>query len=416
MFRKLMGVLPLLAFVGLAACEDGTTGPRGDGNTRMTVLLTDAPGDFEEAVVTITSITLKGETDVELLDGPWTGDLLELRNEVAMVAQGVELPAGRYSDLRLVVSGGYLQVEGPNGESRIYASSPNYAGLPPGATVYGDLQMPSFAQSGLKVKLPGDMLEVAEGGETVVMIDFDVAESFGHQAGKSGKWVMHPVIKATNVTFGGNVLAELALGQGVVLPSLAGTLLTLADFDVQLTPVGGGTARTGTLVDSNGDGVFELMFKGLVPGQYSLNVVSPTGLIVSFGSVLPITITVNERQTSTERITISFAAPASTVNATLALNAGVTLPLVGGNATTLTQFQAKVTQAGRPDQVVSFAATGTAGVFGASFAVPAGDYSLTLLAPPGVTATFNPTVPVNATVAAGVTATHAFTITAASGS
>ena len=414
MSRKLLGILPLLAFLGMAACEDGTTGPRADGGTRMTVLLTDAPGDFEEAVVTISSVTLKGETDVVLLDEPWTGDLLELRNDVATLVQGVELEAGRYSELRLVVTGGYLAVEGPNGESRIYASSPDYDGLPAGATVYGDLHMPSMGQSGLKVKLPGDMLEVAE-GETVILIDFDVAQSFGHQAGNSGKWVMHPVIKATDVTFGGNVLAELALGQDVVLPELAGTLLLLSDFDVRLTPVGGGTAREGAFVDSDADGVFEFMFKGLAPGQYELQLVSPAGVIIGFAPVLPITVMVSERQTTTERVTITSAALASTVNATLQLGTSVTLPVVGGSAATLAQFQARLTPTGGEASTVTFTDANSDGVFEASFVVPGGEYSLTVLAPAGVNATFTPTVPVTFTVAPGVVEARAFTVTAASG-
>lgn len=414
MLKKLMGFLPLVAFVGLAACDDGTTGPRGDGDARMTVLLTDAPGDFEAAVVTITEVSLHGEDKVVLLDEPFTVDLLELRNDVATLVQGHELEAGRYSELRMVVSGGYLQVEGPNGESRIYASSPDYEGLPVGAEVYGDLQMPSMGQSGLKVKLPGDMLEVAE-GETVVLIDFDVAESFGHQAGNSGKWVMHPVIKATDVTFGGNVLAELELGQGVVLPELAGTLLLLSDFSVRLTPAGGGTAREGEFIDANGDGTFEFMFKGLAPGQYTLELVSPTGVIVSFAPALPITVMVTERQTTTETITISSAALASTVTASLQLGTGVTLPAVGGSATTLAQFQARLTPTGGEARTVTFTDANSDGVFEASFVVAAGEYSLTLLAPTGVNATFNPTVPVTFTVGAGVTEARAFTITAATG-
>jgi hypothetical protein len=72
--------------------------------------------------------------------------------------------------------------------------------------------MPSLGQSGLKINLPGGKLDIGE-GETIVMLDFDAAESFGHQAGNSGKWVMHPVVKATNVTFGGNALVQQPLGK-----------------------------------------------------------------------------------------------------------------------------------------------------------------------------------------------------------
>jgi aerobic-type carbon monoxide dehydrogenase small subunit (CoxS/CutS family) len=36
-------------------------------------------------------------------------------------------------------------------------------------------------------------------GETALLVDFDVAESFGKQAGQGDKWVMHPVLKGSVV-------------------------------------------------------------------------------------------------------------------------------------------------------------------------------------------------------------------------
>ena len=43
------------------------------------------------------------------------------------------------------------------------------------------------------MQLPGGVT-LAEGDDAGVLIDFDIAQSFGHQAEQSGKWVMHPVI------------------------------------------------------------------------------------------------------------------------------------------------------------------------------------------------------------------------------
>ena len=54
----------------------------------------------------------------------------------------------------------------------------------------GELQMPSFSSSGLKVSFTGGL---AIDDETILLIDFDVAESFGQETG-SGKWVLHPVL------------------------------------------------------------------------------------------------------------------------------------------------------------------------------------------------------------------------------
>ena len=128
---------------------------------------------------------------MNLLDAPVTVDLLTLADQWMTVVGDAEIPAGKYSQLRFVVTGAYLKVAGETGD-KIYATSADYAGLPAGAVVGGSLQTPSFSHSGLKVKFPGG---VTVEGETSLLVDFDVAQSFGHQAGQGDKWVMHPVLK-----------------------------------------------------------------------------------------------------------------------------------------------------------------------------------------------------------------------------
>ena len=413
MLRMFSRLLSLALVLPLFACADGTTSPRLNGDGGFTLLLTDAPGDFDAAVVTISEIKLHGEGgDVVLLDDPYTVDLLDLRNEVATVVQGFEVPAGRYTEVRLVLEGAYIEVETETG-SRIYASSPDYEGLPAGADVAGTLHMPSMGQSGLKVKLPGGHLDIGE-GETVVLIDFDVEESFGHQAGNSGRWVMHPVIRATDVTFGGNLLARLQLGDGVVLPELLGELVTLADFTVTVTPAGGGTPKVGELIDVDEDGIFEFMFKGLVPGQYALDFVGPEGLVVSFSPLLPLTVNVFEKQTTTETVTIAAADLAGSITATLELGDGITLPDVGGNAVTLAQFQAELTPNGGSATTVTFTDADSDGVFEATFAnLVAGDYSLAVLAPVGIVVDYDVVLPIAVTLAAGADETEAIVVTEA---
>lgn len=61
----------------------------------------------------------------------------------------------------------------------------------------GLLIMPSFNASGLKVNFPGS-LTLGE-GETTLLVDFDVAQSFGKEAGQSGKWEVRPVITGEKV-------------------------------------------------------------------------------------------------------------------------------------------------------------------------------------------------------------------------
>jgi len=45
------------------------------------------------------------------------------------------------------------------------------------------------------VSMPGGL--VFDGAAQTLVVDFDVAESFGHEAGQSAKWVMHPSLKST---------------------------------------------------------------------------------------------------------------------------------------------------------------------------------------------------------------------------
>lgn len=181
-----------------AACSD-SSGPANGGSTAFSVYLTDAPGDVVTAMVTIDEVYLEGgdQGKIVLRDEDETVDLLTLVDSQSVLVDSVTVAAGSYSGLRFVISGGYIEVENSDGTTSIYASSPDYEGLPEGAEVAGDLQMPSFAQSGLKVQFNGG-LEVAAEGDAV-LVDFDVKQSFGKQAGNSGKWVMSPVLKGTKV-------------------------------------------------------------------------------------------------------------------------------------------------------------------------------------------------------------------------
>lgn len=199
-----VGSLVAASLAVLTACAEPAAPFDNTGSARLTVLLTDAPGDILEAVVTIDQIYLQGSEDesggrVVILDDPVTVNLLDLVNETLTLTDGVEIAPGTYAQLRFVISGGYIVVEGDEpGSVLLYASSPSYAGLPEDAEVDGALVMPSFAESGLKVSFPGALLLAP--GATTLMVDFSVVDSFGKQAGQSGNWVMTPVLTGETVS------------------------------------------------------------------------------------------------------------------------------------------------------------------------------------------------------------------------
>ena len=254
---------------GVAGCSDSVG---GNGETELSVRLTDAPGDFHAAVVTISEIYLQGSDGrVVLSTNPTTTDLLTLTNDVATLVDGVMVPEGSYQELRFVITGGYIEVEQDGGGTAIYASSPDYEGLPAGTQVTGSLQMPSFAQSGLKVVME-DGLNVS-GDQKVLLVDFDVTQSFGQVAGQSGMWVMHPVITGADFAASGSVSASLVLGESVTLPGTT----TLGEFEAVLTN-DGGSAETAVLTDGDADGTFETDFLYLLPGDYTVTFNTPAGV------------------------------------------------------------------------------------------------------------------------------------------
>lgn len=269
--RQLIAVLaPLL----LVACG----GSGSQGTSKLTVLLKDAPANLTAAVVTISEIDLVGsDGPIVLSTTAVTTNLLSLANDTATLVKDAVIPTGTYSQLRFVITGGYVEVPQAGGGSIIYASSPTYAGLPEGATVGGTLQMPSYAQSGLKIDLGG--LNVGTNAK-VVLVDFDVSQSFGQQAGNSGMWVMHPVCTATEVQLTGTLNVSLRLGTGVTLPGNA----TLASFSAVLT--GSGGPKTLPLADAGG-GAFTASFVYLVPGDYTLDF-DPNGVVSTFTTSPPV--------------------------------------------------------------------------------------------------------------------------------
>lgn len=246
--------LALALTLPFAACDDSTgTGQPGS----MSVMLTDAPGDFLQAVVEIERVELVGDEDgvTVLMDDPFTTDLLTLSNDVASLAEDVVIPAGTYSQLRLIIPNACIEVEGENETSTIYASS----GFDACGEADGSLQLPSFDASGLKINLPEGATTV-DGDAHIVLLDFDVSESFGQQAGNSGMWVMHPVIHATELDFSSSLTVELTVADTVDLGALAASL---ADFEARLSTEEEAVAFT----DPDEDGVYTATFLFLVPGE-----------------------------------------------------------------------------------------------------------------------------------------------------
>lgn len=290
------------ALLACVACG----GSQASGSGKMSVKMTDAPGDFQAAAVTITQINLQGAGGATVLsNSKTTVNLLKLQNDVSTLVQDAVVPEGTYTGLDLVISGGYVQVAQAGGGSAIYASSPAYEGLPAGARVTGTLQMPGFGQAGLKVSLPGGNVTVGTGSR-VLLVDFDVQQSFGQQAGASGMWVLHPVMTATDFSLSGALDVSLAAAASLTLPPP----LALGSFDAVLTN-SAGSAKKLQLAAAAGASTATTTFSYLLPGSYTLSFavdpsVSATATLATTPAI-PAAVTVNPGAATQARFTLNSA-------------------------------------------------------------------------------------------------------------
>lgn len=275
------------SFIGLALLSACTSDTSDVARVSAELRPTNPDPSFIDAAITIESIYLTSEAhgEVVLFEGPATIDLVDLPAATVALVNDVEVPAGEYEQLRFVISGGYLEVV-EDGTARLYATD-DYPFVP--RTPDGELRMPSFATSGLKVQLHG--VSAFDSEQELVVVDFDVAGSFGHQAGNSGAWVMHPVVSATEV--------ELSMGVDVVVRSLDPRLTAdvLANVEIDLVDASGEIVGSTTLVDPEGDGVFVAHFD-FIDSRRGPFTIELSGSIAVTAPALPIAIEPNPGATT----------------------------------------------------------------------------------------------------------------------
>lgn len=285
-----LATLALLLTLPVAACDDTTDAEFGE----VSIQLTDAAGDeVAEAWVTITDIYFQeesGENDPEgsrvyvLEDADETHELLSLSDAVADLVIGQEVPTGTYGQLRVVISGGCIVTD----TGSVFATD-GYGNC---GAADGVLNMPSFAQTGAKVLLNG--LEVS-GGQQVLLLDFDVEDSFGREPGMSGMWVMQPVIHGSEISLTSGIAVTLSEGD-VTLP--AG--FDLGQFSATMLPAESDSSRV-DFADDDGDGTYELDFRFLIPdnGPFDVRLNAPDGLTVTVDPVSPATVSPASGETAT---------------------------------------------------------------------------------------------------------------------
>jgi hypothetical protein len=181
----------------VAACGGGGSGGE-EGSGVLRVSLTDAPAcGYDNVWVTVTKVRVHRSDTAAEGDAGWSEidvnpsgkgrriDLLELQNGVLADLGQTALPAGRYSQVRLVLADN-REVAGAN--QLVLSSTGEVVAL----------DTPSAQQSGLKLK---HAFEVEAGAEADLVLDFDACRSIV-KAGNSGKYNLKPVVSVIPILTG----------------------------------------------------------------------------------------------------------------------------------------------------------------------------------------------------------------------
>lgn len=234
MLKKLMGLIPSVALVVVFISCDSD-----EKNARLQVWLTDAPGDYDEVNIDIQGVEIhssesdngKGWKSLDVKSGVY--NLLELTNGLDTLIGELVLPAGKVSQIRLIL--------GDDNSLKV------------GGQVY-DLGTPSAQQSGLKLQVHETL---AEGITYKILLDFDVAKSI--VATGAGSYKLKPVIRTITE-------AESGAIKGIVSP-------------VESTPavyaINGIDTVATTFADENG----KFLLRGVLPGTYKVTFAPASGFL-----------------------------------------------------------------------------------------------------------------------------------------
>lgn len=263
-----------LAVAGLAfatACDDGS--PEA-GTTALTIALTDAADVmYEAATIEVGQISLvrAGGPPIVFTDAGGTYDLLELQNGVMANLATLEIPSGRYLQLRFeILSASVTLADGFEFSD---------------GTPTRDLPVPSGARSGLKINLdasdgdPDNAGVNFEPGESILVVDVDVSQNFVVQGPTDDPLMIQgvmftPLLRASVHDVAGSISGTVSYASAAPADETEYATVT-ADLDPTSSTVleEMQTDMVSTTVAE--DGTYTLWF--LSPGEYAVEAAANIG-------------------------------------------------------------------------------------------------------------------------------------------
>ena len=253
----------------LAACGGSDSDPAVNAPAAGTlrVALADAPAcGYDEVNVTVERVRVHQSGSAADEAGGWSEvvlnpvkrvNLLDLTNGVLEELGATTLPAGTYTQLRLVLSSNN-------------ATTPLANSVVPTGGAEKPLDTPSGQQSGLKINT---QINVASSQLTDVVLDFDACKSVV-VAGNSGRYLLHPVL---------SILPRVATSGLAVEGYVAGAIAT-GSTSVSLQQAG--VVARSTAPDANG----KFLLSPVPAGTYDL-VITASGRVTSIVTGVPVAAT-----------------------------------------------------------------------------------------------------------------------------
>lgn len=211
--RHFVWLIMLMAVATLQACGNGGSSSSNGNAGTLSVLVTDAPGDFDHAYITVKDIwfhtsSTAGPNEAgwikKPLAAPVTVDLLTLANgEMKSLWSGVPLTPGGYQQIRLFLAG---TEDALTESAKIMNLQYN------NEVMIGSTESPLHVPDALHgIKLDG-AFTVTAGGTLRIAIDFDA----GHDIVdfKIGEYVLKPRLTCFDLDHAGAVTGKLALASG----------------------------------------------------------------------------------------------------------------------------------------------------------------------------------------------------------
>lgn len=234
----------IVLFLMLSGCDKDTTGSSPTTGT-LRIFLTDAPGGFDMVNITFSQISAHIDSGWVTVTGqPQTINLLEWNNGNSIVLGEAQMPAGHYTQIRLIIDSANVVKAGQS---------------------HG-LKIPSGAQTGLKF---GPEFTINAGSTYELVIDFDVNRSI-------------VVTGPSHNPTGYKLKPHIRVVPRAVTGSISGTVTNPDDLPTAYALQAGDTV-TSTTVDTT-NGFFMLSF--LPSDLYTVAVADTAGKSFSQDSVM----------------------------------------------------------------------------------------------------------------------------------